>query len=960
MTKRNVEAVYPLSPMQQGMLFHSIYDPDSRLYFEQMDCVLRGNLDVEAFCKAWQEVANRHPALRTVFAWKNIEKMLQVVQRQMDLPIDIQDWRELNREEQAKQLASYLANERKIGFDPAKGPLIRLALLRIDDNAYYFVESHHHALLDGWSLPLLLQEVLTLYEGYCAGDQIILDPVLPFKEYISWIAKQDNSAAETYWTEKLNGFTAPTPINFNRSTRISVDDEQIQQQETIGDLSIKLSKSTTDSLNELTRRYKVTINTLILAAWALLLGRYTNEEDVLFGATVSGRPAELIGVENMVGLFINTLPVRIQIHSGERVSEWIQSLQNQLIELRQYEYCSLIDIQEWSQIPRGKSLFESILIFENYPVDQSLRQQKGSLVIDEIHTREQTNYPLNLVSATGEQIPLRIVYDPLRFDDETIQYILGHLKTILEKIADNPNRPVSSIGLLSDSEMETILYEWNQTHTPFRDDLCVHELFELQVKKNPDAKAVTFDNQYLTYTQLDKRANQLAHYLSKLGVQEESLVGIYVERSIEMIVAILGVLKAGAAYIPLDPNYPIDRLGFMIRDSKINVLLTQEAIIDRLPYGEINENIAITRLDTDWENLVSKESEHKLEVNVTPENLAYVIYTSGSTGLPKGTMLRHLGVTNLATELKRVLEIDLGKNILQFSALSFDASVWETFMALANGGTLCLANQESLASATDLANIFIDQRITIVTLPPSMLRVLPDDSYPGLEKLVSAGEACTPDIVERWSPGRDFYNGYGPTETTVCASIYMSNEHEASSLPIGKPIANTKLYILDQFMNPVPVGIPGELYVSGVGVARGYLDRPEMTALKFVPDPFGNEPGQKLYKTGDLVRYFNDGNIEFLGRIDEQVKVRGYRIELGEIEAVLQNHPHIQQNAVVVWEDGLKNQYMVAYIEPVKDRAIDISQVRNFLGEKLPDYMIPQSFIFLVTLPFLPKWKVDR
>ena len=963
MSKRNIEAVYPLSPMQQGMLFHSVYDPESRLYFEQMNCVLHGDLDIESFKRAWQEVGNRHPALRTVFAWKSLDQMLQVVHRQMEFPIDFHDWRGLSQDEQESSLDAYLLREREKGFDPSQAPLIQLALLRIDDDTYYFVEAHHHVLLDGWSLPLILKEVLTLYEGYRVGQDIHLDPARPYREYISWIEKQDRSSAEAYWRESLRGFTAPTPLVVDSKTLGSPGDSKDVDspiQTEVGDESILLTREESKSLIELTRRHNLTINTLVLAAWALLLSRYSGEQEVLFGSTVSGRPADLSGVENMVGLFINTLPVKVRVEQDATISDWLVLLQSQLVEMRQYEYSSLVDIQDWSQVPRGLALFESILIFENYPVDQSLREQEGSLSIDSIATREQTNYPINVISASGERIPLRIVYDLQRFDKATIQRMLGHLKILLEGLAAHPEKQFSELPILTDVEKQQMLVEWNQTQASFRSDFCIHELFEAQVECIPDTIAVSFGEHGLTYAELNKRANQLAQYLQKLGVGPEILVGISIERSIEMIIGILGVLKAGGAFLPLDPTYPAERLAFMMQDSKISVLLSQSHLLERLPLDQLESEPFILRLDVDWDDLIERELTEKPDTRVTPHNLAYIIYTSGSTGLPKGTMLRHDGLCNLATELKRVLDVREGKRVLQFSALSFDASVWEIFMALANGGTLYLAEQEVLASAIDLAKLVVDKQITNVTLPPSMLKVLPDEELPDLGVMVAAGEACTPDLVERWSPGRDFYNAYGPTEATVCASMYLCSNNENQPPPIGKPISNTKLFVLDTNMHPLPVGVPGELHIAGVNVARGYLGRPEMTAQIFVPNPFSITPGSKLYKTGDLVRFREDGNIEFLGRIDEQVKLRGYRIELGEIEAVLQNHPSVRQNAVIVWDDGTGDRYMVAYIEPEDGQAVDVGNVRKYLSEKLPGYMVPTTYMLLEAIPLLPNGKVDR
>lgn len=960
MSKRNIESIYPLTPMQQGMLFHSVFDPESRLYFEQMSCTLLGELNVEAFKRAWMEVIRRHPAVRTIFAWKNIDNMLQIVLREMDLPIDIQDWRGISKDEQGKRLHEHLLNDREMGFDPSKAPLLRIGLFQIDENQHYFVESHHHALLDGWSLPLLIKEVLTLYEGFRSGGEIHLEPVRPFKEYITWLERQDQGAAESYWRKQLKGILSPTPLVINRSSFNGGSDTVKIKKDEVGDQSILLSKEHTDQLKEIARQHKLTINTIVLGAWALILSRYSGEKSVLFGATVSGRPTEIAGIESMVGLFINTLPVRVNIQNNHAVIAWLQEIQDHLIEMRQYEYSSLIDIQNWSEIPHGKSLFDSILIFENYPVDQSLREQQGSILIEDIKTREQTNYPINIVSASGEQIPIRAVYDPAIFDSNSISRLLGHLRVILEEIATNPNRIISNIPVLSPGEYRQIISEWNNTWSAFPENMCIHEVFEQVAAKVPDQIAVVYHGRTITYSELDRKANQLAHYLISIDVHVDDIVGIFINRSIEMVVSILGILKAGAAYLPIDPAYPADRIKYMVLDSNLDVLLTLGDLEASIPLDELERKPNIICLDSDWDTRIGDLSTGKNFVDVHPKNLAYMIYTSGSTGLPKGTMLSHYGLCNLSLEQGRIFKIKNHTRILQFSALSFDVSVWETFMGLINGGQLCLADQDELSSMNDLSRLILEEGITNITLPPSVLRVLPDQEFPKLETIISGGELCTPDLVNRWSPGRDFFNAYGPTEVTVCPCVYLCEDKRELSPPIGKPLSNVQLFVLDPGLNPVPVGIPGELFVSGAGLARGYMNRPESTAEKFLPNPFNGADGERMYRTGDLVRLLEDGNVEFISRVDEQVKVRGYRVELGEIESILQKYPEIQQNAVLVWDDNAGNSFLVAYLEPRNGKTIDIPSIKAFLADRLPGYMVPTTFVILDNLPKLPNDKVDR
>ena len=964
MTQKDIEAIYSLSPMQQGMLFHSLYAPASGMYVEQMSCVIEGGLNVPAFERAWGQVVARHSILRTAFTWKRLDKMLQVVHRQVEVPLAQSDWRDLSPAEQQAQLDAFLKAQRAQGFDLSRAPLIRLALMRTGDDAYYFVWCHHHLLLDGWSLPLILKEVLAFYEANCRSQAAQLEPAKPYRNYINWLEKQDLSQAESFWRQTLKGFTAPTPL---------VVDHRSAPETGYAELETQLSTETTAALHALARQNQLTLNTLVQGAWALLLSRYSGEEDVVFGATVSGRPAELPGAEMMVGLFINTLPVRVRIPFEAPLTSWLKSLQAQQVELRQFEYSPLVQIQEWSEVPRATPLFESIFVFENYPVDASLRELKGSLKFHDIHSIEQTNYPLTVVSGPGAQLPLKIAYDGRRFSADIIRRMLGHLRTLLQGMAANPDEQLGSLPLLTEAEQHQLLIEWNDTAAPYLAHKCAHQLFEDQVERTPDALAVVFEDQRLTYAELNQRANQLAHHLQTLGVQPETLVGICLERSPEMIVSVLAVLKAGGAYLPLDPTYPPERLAFMLEDSGAPVLLTQSHLLERLPTNDAR----IVCLDSYWP-AIAQYPISNYQLPITSDNLAYVIYTSGSTGQPKGALLQHRGLSNLIYSAVPLLGITGESRVLQFASFSFDASVFEIFMTLAAGAALHLARQETLSSVLDLTRLLQEQAITVVTLPPSLLALLSPEELPALQTIISAGEACPVEVAARWSAGRRLFNGYGPTEATVGVSFYNTAglPQNAATVPIGRPIANTEFYILDSHLRPVPVGVPGELHIGGLGLARGYHNRPELTAEKFIEiGELENSPilrlrsGQVsnspiLYKTGDLARYLPDGNVEFLGRIDQQVKVRGFRIELGEIEAALGQHPALQAAVVIARDEARDNargeKYLAAYIVPKSEPAPGVDELRRHLQATLPAYMIPSAFVTLNELPRLPNGKVNR
>ncbi len=959
MAKKNIQDIYPLSPMQQGMLFHTLYAPDSDVYVEQLSCLLSGRLDVGAFARAWQGVVNRHSALRTAFLWEGLDEPLQVVYHRVELPVTQEDWSGLSDQDQVARLESFVREERKRGFDPAKPPLMRLALIRRDDSAHYFVWSHHHLLMDGWCLPVILREVFTLYEAECKNQSVQLPPSRPFREYIAWLQRQDLSRAEKYWRDMLAGFTTPTPF--------AVDHPVISREGTGSDYRVeraRLSSELTQKLRSLARRHQLTLNTLAQGAWGLLLQRYSGENDVVFGATVSGRPADLPGADEMIGLFINTLPVRLRFSPDTKLLDWLRQLQAQQAELRQYEYSPLVQVQSWSDAPRGKPLFESVVVFENYPVDASMEEYHGTLQISDVRSYARTNYPLTVVFSPGRELGVEIAYEVSRFDPETIQRMLGHLQMLLAGMAEDVQCLVSELPLLTPAERQRILLDWNDVRKPFAADRCFHELFEEQVERTPEAAAVVFhpsgnDSECtfeITYRELNRRANQLAHYLRKLGVGPEVPVGLCIERSIDMIVGILGILKAGGAYVPLDPNYPAERLSFMIQDSGVSILVTREPLLAQLP----EQSAQVVCLDADWDRIL-KEDETNPATEVRPENLAYVIYTSGSTGLPKGAMLQHRGVANLAAFQRSDLHLRQGDRVLQFASLSFDAAVWEFVMALLNGGTLCLASWEQLASGQGLLEVLRQERIRIATLPPSVLSVLPDEDLPDLETVISAGESCPWSIVQRWARNRRFINGYGPTEATVASTLWIADPTQVTTptVPIGRPFQNVEVYVLDDEMRPVPVGVVGEVYIGGVGLARGYWGRPDLTADRFVPHPFSEESGARLYRTGDLARYLADGNLEFVGRVDQQVKVRGFRIELGEVEAVLGRHPGVQDVVVVAHGEG-EARRLVAYVVLESAGEVTVGELRQYVVERLPDYMVPSAFVVLDSFPLTPNGKVDR
>ncbi|MGD9488072.1 MAG: amino acid adenylation domain-containing protein [Calditrichaceae bacterium] len=943
-----IEDIYPLSPMQQGMLFHSLMSPETEVYSEQLSCKFTGELDPEMFKFAWQKVSERHEVLRSAYIWKGLDRPLQIVYKTIDIPFTILDWSGDSADKQKSLMYDFLSGELKEITSMANAPLMRIGLIRLDKNTHYFVWSHHHLLFDGWGTQIILKEIFELYESLSKKEPVSQELSTPYREYISWLQKRDMELAKTFWKTQLAGFTSPTPLPVKMHKSDSPYGYSKER--------VLLSPRLSESLGKLARENQLTMFTLIQGAWSLLLNRYSSENDVVFGATVSGRPAEIPGVESMVGLFINTLPVRIFLNQSDTLVEWLQKIQSQQAEMRQYEFTPLVDIQGWTEVPRGLPLFESIVVFENFPVNTSMNRHQNALEISEIESFERTNYPLTIVASPGDHLAVEAAYQSHLFSKTVIKRMLGHLETIFSSMASNPNLKLSEIPILTPSETQTMVSEWNQTGKYFPDMVSIHLWFEAQVEKSPEAIAVKFGDYEITYSALNAKANQLGRYLIKQSVKREELVGICLNRSVEMVIAALAILKAGGAYVPIDPAYPKERISYMLEDAKANILLTERSLAAGLP-----ENLGHRiYMDEIWD-IISDESSENINLPVFPENMAYVIYTSGSTGKPKGTMLHHGGLCNTIHSLIDKFSYTPKSRVLQFASFSFDASVEEVFATICSGGCLIIVNRESLLAPAEFIKLINSEKISKVLLPPSLLSILPEDPMPSLKTIVSGGEACTRGIASRWYKNRIFINGYGPTESTIVAAYHRVSElPDSDAIPIGRPIDNIRLYVLDPFMNPLPVGIPGELYIGGPGLARGYLDKPHLTAEKFVPNPFDQIPGSRLYRTGDLVRYLDGGDIEYLDRIDNQIKIRGFRIELGEIESLLRKVPGVTDSAVIVREDSPGDKRLTAYIIIKDNSDISTQQIRNALKNDLPEFMIPGALIRLEKFPLLPNGKVNR
>ncbi|POD16724.1 amino acid adenylation domain-containing protein [Pseudomonas syringae] len=941
-----IEDLYPLAPMQQGMLFHTLFEQEAGNYINQMRIDVSG-LDVPRFRAAWQATLDAHEVLRSAFI-SHLQPALQVVLRDVRMPFV-----ELDARGQSSDWIDQWADaDRQQGFDLAQGPLLRLAVVRTGEQSHQLIYTSHHILMDGWSSSRLLGEVLQRYSGQTLPRQ-----VSRYRDYIEWLQRQDAGLSERFWTGQLARLDEPT--------RLVQAFKAPENGEGHGDYLHLIDAENTRQLSEFAREQRVTLNTLVQSAWLLVLQRYTGQSSVTFGATVAGRPADLPGVEEQLGLFINTLPVIASPRAEQRVAEWVQQVQAQNSALREHEHTPLYEIQRWAR-SAGEALFDTILVFENYPVSEALQQAAPpGLVFGGLHTQEQTHYPLTLVVNLGETLSLRFSYAREAFSEQHMAQLSAHFQQVLQALTHDAQAALGELALLNDNEQQHVLREWNATAADFPSEQCLHNLIEAQVRATPDAPALIFAAEQMSYAQLNARANQLAHRLRESGVGPDVLVGICVERSLELVIGLLAIIKAGGAYVPLDPDYPEDRLVYMMQDSGIGLLLTQAALLERLPVPHQVQSLCLDQ-HVDWLEGYSTANP----VNLShPLNLAYVIYTSGSTGKPKGAGNSHRALVNRLHWMQKAYCLDGNDTVLQKTPFSFDVSVWEFFWPLMTGARLAVALPGDHRDPERLVQTIREHQVTTLHFVPSMLQAFMThsqvESCNTLRRVVCSGEALPAELaaqVLKRLPLAGLYNLYGPTEAAIDVTHWTCTTDDVLSVPIGRPIDNLKTHILDDGLLPAAQGVAAELYLGGVGLARGYHNRAALTAERFVPDPFDEQGGGRLYRTGDLARYRDAGVIDYAGRIDHQVKIRGLRIELGEIEARLHEHAAVRE-ATVIDIDGPSGKQLAAYLVPT-----DATEAPDVLRERLqahlkahvPDYMVPGYFVFIDSMPLTANGKLDR
>jgi amino acid adenylation domain-containing protein len=944
--------VFPLSFAQQRLWFLHQLDPASAAYNMPVAFRLSGRLDAAALQWALNEVLRRHEILRTTFDVLD-EQPVQLIAVTQTLTLTLTDLSSLPapvREAEAEKLVN---EETQRPFDLVRGPLIRAVVMRLSTDEHVLLLTMHHIVSDGWSQGVLMSELETLYGARMAGRRSPL-PELPiqyadFAEWQrEWLRGDVLDRQKKYWREHLAG-AAP-------SLELPADRPRPPVQSFTGAReSFALSPGFSVQLAELSRHEDATLFMTLLAAFKVLLYRYTGQTDIVVGTPVANRNRKEL--EGLIGFFVNTLALRTDLSGDPTFRELLARVRE--ISLSAYAHQDLpfeMLVEELRPIrdPSRNPLFQVMFALQNTPEAAS---QGSDLAISPVEVKTaRAQFDLTLdVTESGGQIHVSFVYNTDLFDASTIQLMAEHFKVLLAGAAVDADMPISALPLLTAAESRQLLIEWNDTRSELSSDVCVHRFFERQTERTPKAIALVFEDRRVTYEELNRRANQLAHYLMESGVGPESLVGLMLERSTEMIIALLGILKAGGAYVPLDPALPPARLSYVLDDARICVLLTDSRSSTCLS----SHQARVIYLDAE-EDLVSLQPDRNPPCRTTGDNAAYVIYTSGSTGPPKGVVIAHRGVCNLVAALVHAFGVRRESCVLQFASLGFDAAVEEIFKALTTGARLCLVSRETLLSGRGLVELAQAQKVTVATLPPSMLAVLSPEEWPTLETVVSAGERCPADVAARWSKGRRFINGYGPTEATVAATCYEHDGARPGELPIGRPLSNTQIYLLDHHLNVVPLGAAGELHIGGVGLARGYLRRPGLTAERFIPNPFSIEPGARLYKTGDLACYLPDGNIKFLGRSDEQLKIRGLRIEPGEVEAMLKEHVAILDAAVLAGEDRRGDQCLVAYVVVKPRMAVTAEELRVFSQQRVPEYMVPSAFVVLDELPLMPNGKLDR
>lgn len=944
-----VQDMYYLSPMQEGMLFHTLHHQEKGFYVEQMDMNVKGTLRSDLLEKSMNIIVERYDIFRTVFLHEKVKRPVQVVLKNRPFQLDIVDIQDLSESEQLERIDRFKQKDQLRGFDLSKDLLMRASVFQTGPSSYRWIWSYHHILLDGWCFSLVVQELFAIYHALLHDVPYRLEPVKPYKEYIQWLEKQDKQASLEYWTQSLAGFEGQSTFKEQR--------KQTNEHE-LGEIEWAMSKEETAALSELALQQNATLSSALQSVWSILLSRYQRSNDVLFGTVVSGRPADLAGVDRMVGLFINVIPRRIQLTDQMTFRSLLSETQQQSLAAEPHQYIPIYDIQAKAG---QQQLIDHIVVFENVPAAKKDEQESLlGFTVEDMNVYEKSNYDLNLLASPGEQLQLKLAFNQRAFDPAFVHKLKDQLTLLIRGTIKHPDQSVHTLTLVTKQEKQRMLEEWNAPELE-HDQLYLTKWFEHNVRKQPNAVALSAGDHTMTYAELNEQANRLARHLQKNGVNHQTVTAILAERTPELIVSLLAVLKAGATYVPIDPDYPESRIQYMLKDSGATHLLTHSSFISQ------TRSLAFdgTYLFADDQEILLMSSEN-LPLEAGLDDTAYIMYTSGTTGQPKGIMTTHSNIARVVknTNYLTILETD---TLLSLSNSVFDGFTFDVYGALLNGAKLVLPQKETILDMGKLTELIKGEHISVMFVPTALFHLLVDegtDWMRGVRKVLFGGERASVQHVRKafdvMGKGR-LLNVYGPTESTVFATYYPIDEAiplEAHSIPIGKPLNQTGAYILSEHRQLQPIGMVGELCLSGKGLAKGYLNRPDLTKQVFIPHPFAS--GERLYRTGDLAYFREDGLIEYAGRVDDQVKIRGHRIELTEIEANLLMHPGVKQAVILADHDETNHTRLLAYITCDDAWKGKLDDIKSRLKERLPAYMLPHELIELENLPLTPNGKVDK